>query len=131
MSVLRLPADLVEDARRLRRDATDAENFLWKMVRNRRFGGFKFRRQFAVPPYVLDFYCAELRLGIELDGGQHAEPERVDADRRRSEFLERHGIRGVRFWNNEVLGEDVGSFVARLWNLLHRSPGSAASDEPA
>ncbi len=57
------------------------------------------------PTYVLDFYCQEERLGIELDGGQHNEPERKRADRERTVFLEGKGIRVIRFWNHEVLRE--------------------------
>ena len=60
----------------------------------------KFRRQYPMAPYVLDFYCREERLGIELDGGQHNE-----SDKKRTAFLESKGIRIIRFWNNDVLQE--------------------------
>jgi very-short-patch-repair endonuclease len=123
----RLPAHIVDDARRLRQDATDAESLLWRMVRDRRFGGFKFRRQFPVPPYVLDFYCRELRLGIEIDGGQHSEPAQVAVDGRRTEFLEKRGIRVARFWNNEILGDDVEGFAVRLWEVLHEAASRTKS----
>lgn len=60
-------------ARQLRNEQTDAEHLLWRHLRNRQFLALKFRRQYPMPPYVLDFYCAELALVIELDGGQHIE----------------------------------------------------------
>jgi very-short-patch-repair endonuclease len=85
-------------ARRLRREATDVENLLWQRLRGRRLGGFKFRRQATVGERVADFLCAEKRLIVELDGGQHS----VEADAARTAYLERLGYRVVRFWNNEV-----------------------------
>src|SRR3546814_1508172 len=69
--------------RNLRRNATDAEHLVWSYVRSRRLHGQKFRRQQAMGPYVLDFYCHDLKLAIELDGGQHNEAEQVARDLRR------------------------------------------------
>ena len=71
----RLPSDLLAFARELRQNETDAERLLWRLLRNRSLAGAKFRRQHPFPPYVLDFYCHELKLAIELDGGQHNLPE--------------------------------------------------------
>ena len=59
------------NARVLRAEATDAERALWTILRDRRLGGVKFRRQHSVGPYILDFFCPALRLAIEADGGQH------------------------------------------------------------
>jgi very-short-patch-repair endonuclease len=67
---------IVRTERRLRRNATDAERKLWFALRDRRLGGFKFVRQEAIGPYVVDFVCREKRLIIEVDGGQHAESRR-------------------------------------------------------
>src|SRR5436190_1966667 len=67
-----LPADVLRFARALRNGQTDAETRLWTILRSRRLSGWKFRRQHPIPPYVLDFYCDEARLAIELDGSQHA-----------------------------------------------------------
>ena len=113
-----LPPDLVEHARRLRRDATEAESALWDLLRDRRFGGLKFRRQGPLPPYVLDFFCVEKRLAIELDGGHHADPREVAADGARTAFLSERGIRVVRCWNHEVL-RDLEAVVATLWAAVH------------
>jgi very-short-patch-repair endonuclease len=83
----------------MRRDATDAEQALWRELRARRLGGHKFRRQWTIGPYVADFCCLEAGLIVEADGGQHT-PER---DRARSAYLRAEGFRIVRFWNNDVL----------------------------
>ena len=71
-----LAPHLLALARKLRKEQTNAEQLLWHVLRNRQFGGLKFRRQYPVAPYVLDFYCHEARLAIEVDGGQHNEPDR-------------------------------------------------------
>ncbi|MDP2244466.1 endonuclease domain-containing protein [Pseudomonas sp.] len=94
-----------EFAKQLRRDQTDCERLLWQHLRNRQLGGFKFRRQYPLPPYVLDFYCAELGLAVELDGGQHFSDEALHKDAERSRYLERYGVRVLRFSNREVLAQ--------------------------
>ena len=90
-------------ARQLRRQATDAETRLWQQLRNRQLVGAKFRRQVPVGGYILDFYCLEAKLGIELDGGQHLQQEAYD--HKRTEDLAGLGIRVLRFWNDAVLTE--------------------------
>jgi len=100
-----LEPDELEFARQLRREATDAEILLWRHLRGRQLAGRKFRRQHPLSPYVLDFYCEELHLGIELDGGQHHADEGEKHDRQRSAYLQGKGIRVLRFSNREVLLE--------------------------
>ena len=78
---------------------------MWLMLRNRRLLDLKFRRQHPVEPYILDFYCHDLKLAIELDGGQHNEPKTREKDKKRAHFLEEQGIRVLRFWDHEVLQE--------------------------
>ncbi len=92
-------------ARRLRQDATDAERALWRGLRGRRLDGLKFRRQHVVGRYVLDFYCHECRLAVELDGGQHNEPEQRRRDAARTAFLESRGVAVLRYSNIEALRE--------------------------
>jgi very-short-patch-repair endonuclease len=94
---------LTSRARQLRRQATDAETRLWQQLRHRQLGGAKFRRQVPVGGYILDFYCWEAKLGIELDGGQHLQQEAYD--QKRTEALAGLGIRVLRFWNDVVLTE--------------------------
>jgi adenine-specific DNA-methyltransferase len=98
-----LPEDIKAWARELRGSMTDAEALLWKFLRNRRMASAKFRRQHPIGRYILDFYCDEKRLCIEIDGSQHVADAGYDA--RRDAWLLRHGIRVLRFWNNQVLTE--------------------------
>ena len=88
--------------RSLRRDATDAERALWKALKMSR--AFHFRRQHRIARYIVDFYCARVRLAIELDGAVHDDDRVRESDRLRTAALERLGIRVVRFQNEEVLG---------------------------
>ena len=81
---------------------TEPELLLWRLLRDRRFDGFKFRRQVPIGNYVADFANFESRLIVELDGGQHSETER---DRIRDAELRRRGFRVLRFWNNQLLRE--------------------------
>ena len=91
---------LKTNARLLRKNLTDAERRLWSEIRLRQAGGFKFRRQFPIGRYIVDFACSERKLVVEVDGGQHAEQENYDADR--TKWLESQGFRVLRFWNNEI-----------------------------
>ncbi|MEO6947825.1 MAG: endonuclease domain-containing protein [Nitrobacter sp.] len=92
-------------ARNLRARMTDAERKLWFGIKDRRFQNLKFRRQVPVGPYVADFLCFDLRLVVEVDGGQHAESVR-DAERDR--WFADNGFRTLRFWNNDVLSNLEG-----------------------
>ena len=92
-------------ARRLRRDATDAERRLWYRLRARQIDGAKFVRQEPIGPYVADFICRERHLIIEVDGGQHATDPR---DAVRDRWLSEQGYRVLRFWNNDVLANTEG-----------------------
>ena len=88
-------------ARRLRRQMTDAESLLWRHLRHRRLNGWKFKRQVPIDRYVVDFCCADARVIIEVDGGQHA--DQIDHDAKRTDVLSAMGYLVVRFWNNDVL----------------------------
>ncbi len=102
--------------RNLRNHATEAEQLLWFVLRERGFRGLKFRRQYGVGPYILDFFCPSIRLAIEVDGGQHYDDDRRLYDRKRSAFLARHDIRVVRVSNAEVLNrlDEVVAFLDRI-----------------
>jgi len=120
-----LPAETIAFARGLRHDATNAEQRMWQLLRDRRLGGFKFRRQQPFPPYTVDFYCDAARLCIELDGGQHADDAARDA--RRDAFLQARGLRVLRFWNDAVLRE-TESVLGVVWDALHEElPSSGAA----
>ena len=96
---------LRERRRALRANSTPAEQKMWRIVRDRRLGGFKFRRQHGIGPFVLDFYCSEAKLAVELNGSVHDNPARAEYDGERQEYLAALGLRVVRFSNGEVLRE--------------------------
>lgn len=114
-------AGLLRRSRELRREQTDAEQLLWRLLRSRQIAGAKFRRQHALGPYILDFLCAEQRLAVELDGDQHAQPEQARHDAERTRFLERHGLRVLRFSNREVL-QDTEVVLRQLYTVLTGNP---------
>jgi very-short-patch-repair endonuclease len=113
------------DARGLRRDSTPAESALWAALRGRRLRGMKFRRQHAVGPYILDFCCPEHRLVVEVDGGVH--DQQTDYDESRTEHLNTHGYRVLRFANAEVL-TDLQTVLERV--LRAASDGDSTSLRP-
>ena len=115
-----MPRKLIKRARTLRINHTEAEARLWSRLRNRSLDGFKFRRQIAVDPFIVDFLCSEAMLIVELDGGQHA--EQTDADARRTTYLEERGYRVLRFWNNDVLSNTDGVREIVLKELHSRRP---------
>src|SRR5215469_2115907 len=106
-------------ARELRRASTDAEQLLWRHLRNRNLSGHKFSRQEPIGPYVVDFVCRRRRLIIELDGGQHA--DQASADTRRTAALGHLGYRVVRYWNNDVLSNTEG-VLAQITSELGAAP---------
>ncbi|WP_309890740.1 endonuclease domain-containing protein [Archangium sp.] len=108
---------LLEWCRDLRRTSTDAEAILWKLLRARQLAGFKFRRQHQFGPYILDFFCAERSLGIELDGDQHALSANLARDAERSWLLEEQGVQVLRFGNRDVLLE-TEAVLMRIYTVL-------------
>jgi very-short-patch-repair endonuclease len=111
-------------ARKLRQQATDAERMLWKHLRAHRMAGYKFRRQVAIEPYIVDFVCLEARLIVEADGGQHL--EQVEGDLKRTVFLESLGYKVIRFWNHEILG-DIHTVLERIHGSLIEAPSPQPS----
>ncbi|MGE0227965.1 MAG: endonuclease domain-containing protein [Dehalococcoidia bacterium] len=92
----------VTAARQLRRPLTPTERILWEQLRARRLDGLKFRRQHPVGPFVLDFYCDELHLAIEVDGGIHSTNEQARRDAERQALLEETGIRFIRIHSADI-----------------------------
>jgi very-short-patch-repair endonuclease len=111
----------------MRLNPTDAERRLWPMLRDRRTPAFKFRRQFVIDPYIVDFVCFERRLIIEADGSQHAESE---YDRRRDAALRAEGFSVPRFWNHDILHHANGVFDAILAELTSPHPTKPAGWVP-
>ncbi len=91
-----------ERARRMRRDKSDAEQRLWRWLRDLNGRGFQFRQQAPIGPYIADFCDHTAKLVLEIDGSQHGEPKGLASDRQRTRWLESNGYRVLRFWNHEV-----------------------------
>ena len=109
-------------ARCLRREQTEEEKQLWRVLRAGRFAGFKFRRQHPIGIYYLDFYCPAAKLSVELDGFQHGLPEQHQHDEEREKFLADQGVEELRFWNHQGRKNRDG-VPLEIWNALHRRTG--------
>lgn len=106
-------------ARTLRHTQTDGERKLWGFLRARRLGGYKFRRQHPIGPYVADFCCDEARLVIEIDGSQHG--TQVEKDAKRTRYLESKEYRVIRFGADAVVRE-TEAVLETILNYLQRNP---------
>jgi very-short-patch-repair endonuclease len=104
-------------AKKLRKNFTDTERFLWRHLRAKQINGYKFRRQEPIGPYIVDFICQEARVIIEVDGGQHSMAREKDFDRDR--WLKEQDYRVLRFWNNEVLTNINGVLEIIRDNVKH------------
>jgi very-short-patch-repair endonuclease len=113
----------IENARKLRKNMTDAERALWRLLRDRRMEGWRFSRQEPIDRYVVDFICFEARLIIEVDGGQHFESE---ADKKRDARLQSQGFHVLRLWNTGVLSNREGVHRMILEALARCAPSGAA-----
>jgi very-short-patch-repair endonuclease len=109
-------------ARHLREQSTEIEKRLWRLLRDRRFDEFKFRRQYQCGPYFLDFYCPTAHLAVELDGSGHGYPGQQMRDRARDEFLTTQGIKVLRFWNNQLL-DSLENIRTTIWYELMKRTG--------
>lgn len=101
--------------KKLRKESTPQEIILWSRLRNNGIG-FKFKRQYSVGGYILDFYCPSKRLGIEIDGSQHLENK--EYDKNRTKLFNDLDIKIIRFWNNEV-NENIDSVMQKIMSELH------------
>lgn len=106
--------------RELRKNQTEVEKILWYEIRGRKINNFKFYRQYGVGPYILDFFCPQIRLAVELDGKQHKYA--LEYDKERETFLKKADIQTIRFWNNEVL-ENVEKVVEKIYDKTIKIKG--------
>jgi very-short-patch-repair endonuclease len=97
----------------MRREPTEPEKRLWRHLSNSQLGGFKFRRQAAIPPFIVDFFCPAKGLIVEIDGETHV----AEADARRDVFMAARGFRTMRFTNDEVMTNMDGVLTAILRKL--------------
>lgn len=95
----------------LRQNLTEAEKLIWRFIRNRQILGFKFKRQYSIDHFVIDFYCPELKLAVEADGGTHIESGRKDYDLRREKYLKKFGVNFVRIKDEELFGNPNKAFA--------------------
>ncbi|MDO5090517.1 MAG: endonuclease domain-containing protein [Cardiobacteriaceae bacterium] len=102
-------------AKNLRQTMPDAEKRLWQHLRAGRLGGYKFRRQQPIGPYIADFVCTRPKLVIEADGGQHGEQQVYDAAR--SRYLQTKGFHVLRFWNHDIL-QQTEAVLTEILNTL-------------
>lgn len=100
----------LEKRRVLRKRQTFTEKILWTHLKRRQALGYKFRRQYSVDHFVIDFYCPELKLAVELDGDVHELPEQKEYDKARQKYLEEFGIKFIRIKNEEFLGNPNKAF---------------------
>ena len=104
-------------ARELRRKLTLPEVILWNAIRARKLNGARFRRQHPIGPYILDFYCDQAKLAVEIDGAVHDHPDQIGHDQRRTAWLEAQGVAVFRIPAREVLG----NLESVLITLRHRT----------
>ena len=112
-------------ARSLRKALTPQELGLWQRLRGRKLGGFRFRRQHPVGPYILDFYCAEMRLAVELDGESHGVEGAAEHDARRDAWLIARGLMILRIANEAA--KDPDTVAAQILEVLRRIAPSVTS----
>ena len=115
--------------RQLRCRSTDGERRLWSVLRDRRFASAKFRRQYGIGPYILDFYCSRLMVAIEADGGQHFTDEGRARDLAREAYLRLRGVRILRFTDREILLE-TKRVLENIWAVVSRER-AAPSPRPS
>jgi very-short-patch-repair endonuclease len=116
-------------ARRLRRQATASEKLAWELLRGRRLLGLKFRRQQVIRGYVVDFYCAELRVALEIDGACHGDPGQAEYDLTRTVELWEMGVITLRMWAEDVSTEALRRLFEPIVSRVRGTPGSALSPE--
>jgi len=113
------PPKLTRAARMLRRKDSWAEKLMWSWLRDRRFSSYKFRRQHQFGPHILDFFCLEAWLDLELDGFQHGMREQCAKDAERDGWLKARGIQVLRFWNSRLRREKE-AIRHKIWRTLQQ-----------
>jgi very-short-patch-repair endonuclease len=119
--------------RDLRKEMTSAEGIIWSRIRNHRIG-YKFRRQFSIGAYVADFYCSELKLVVEIDGGQHFEDDAVEYDKARTKYFNDLGISVVRYTNADVkrnLVSVINDLMGQCEKLKDIQPAKSTPPRPS
>ena len=105
--------EILEKAKILRKSETNAEKILWERLRNKQVLGLKFRRQHPIDIFIVDFYCHQIKLVVEVDGKIHLKLENREYDQNREEELRNYGIKIIRFTNQEIK-KDVNNVIKRI-----------------
>jgi very-short-patch-repair endonuclease len=115
---------IIKFARELRKNSTPQERKLWSFLKSSKFYGFKFRRQFPIDGYIVDLCCVKAKLVIEVDGGQHSNPDDRDYDIIRDAEIKKSGYRILRIWNNQLNEnlEGVGEKIHEMLTNPHPGP---------
>ena len=113
-----------EKRRKLRRNSTHVEELVWNFIRNRQLLGYKFRRQYSVDRYVIDFYCSEIKLAVELDGASHNSVEQKIYDLKRQKELEAFGIKFLLISDDEIFSNPNKAFEKIEKAIKNLSPTS-------
>ncbi|MEN8263559.1 MAG: endonuclease domain-containing protein [Nitrospirota bacterium] len=109
--------NLKKFSKNLRINMTDAEHLIWSRIRRKQLKGLQFYRQKIIGNYIVDFYCPELKLVIEVDGGQHYSAEGKDRDHARDEYMNKIGMRVLRFSDRDVL-KRIDVVIEKIWREL-------------
>lgn len=112
--------NIIDKANELRKNMTSTEMLLWQKLNKHQLKGFKFRRQHPINIFIADFYCHQLKLVIEIDGGYHNTKEQVEYDNNRTAELERFGITVIRFTNEEIQS-DINSVTCKIEEYINCS----------
>ena len=114
--------DLIDLSKKLRKNMTPSEKVIWHELRNNHLRGYKFRRQHAISLYIVDFFCLEIELVVEIDGGIHECEKIKEKDVNRKAELERLGLKVIRFGNEEVMNDIEGVIIKTEQTLKSLSP---------
>ncbi len=109
----------IQFAREFRKNPTKSEKIMWNALRNRQFLNLKFRRQFLKDGYLIDFYCHELRLAVEIDGSIHLEKEQAKYDEERQKIIEQNNIRFIRI-NSETIESNINKILKKLEIIINK-----------
>lgn len=120
-------ASYLDLKRRLRSNMPGPETRLWSRLRARQLQGFKFRRQHGIGPYIVDFYCPEQSLIIEVDGDSHADADQIVKDQRRDTYFQSLGLRVIRYFNDDI----VMNLAGVLEDLAEKLASGSTSPRPS
>ena len=113
-----MPSDkLITFAKQNRQNQTEQERKIWLLLKAKRFGGYKFRRQHKIGKYIVDFVCKEKFIIIECDGGQHNQDDNILADKKRDLYLQSKGYKVLRFWNTDI-DRNIDAIQEVIYNAL-------------